>query len=161
MPAGRPKGTFKGLHPCRVNGKMTKTYQAWQSMIARCHGNHPASRYYKGRGIAVCAQWRDKATGYDCFVADVGVAPPKHWIDRIDNDGDYEPGNVRWVTPKESAGNRRQGGGANAQPMSLSSICGALGVSYPRVYQRMKLWNWTIYEAFKEKMPTQDALDAS
>lgn len=144
---GRPSGQFKYTHPVRINGKVTKTYQAWQSMNARCYGNHPASKHYKARGIKVCDRWRG-AQGYQHFLDDIGIAPEGLWLDRIDNDGNYEPNNVRWTTTKISAMNRHQGGGKNKQPMSLMSICEALGKPYARIYQRIKLHNWTYLEAF-------------
>lgn len=75
----------------------------WSSMRKRC--NNPNDQYYKsygGRGITVCAQW---AT-FDVFVEDAGPRPSvRHTLDRIDNDGNYEPGNVRWVTEAEQHSN--------------------------------------------------------
>ena len=148
MPAGRPHGTFKRLHPTRINGKVTKTYHAWQGMIARCHNPNAANfRHYGANGIAVCAEWRDKAAGYDNFVQAVGVAPVGLWLDRIDNARGYEPGNVHWVTPRQSASNRRQGGKLNIDPTSLRQRSIAAGLAYHVVYQRVKLRGWTAEKA--------------
>jgi hypothetical protein len=58
---------------------------------------------YGGRGIGIHEPWLDLAT----FLRDVGERPPRHSLDRIDNDGNYEPGNVHWATPAEQAKNRR------------------------------------------------------
>lgn len=80
-------------------------YQAWSAMRSRClnpnHSNYPD---YGGRGITVCDRWRDS---FVAFYEDVGRRPPGHSLDRIDNDGNYEPGNVRWATAQEQAMNRR------------------------------------------------------
>lgn len=83
----------------------TPEYAAWLNMIQRCT-NPKATRYgrYGGRGIAICEQWLES---FDAFYADVGPRPSKHHsIDRINNDGNYEPGNVRWATGAEQQRNR-------------------------------------------------------
>jgi hypothetical protein len=81
-------------------------YLTWRNMINRCHKpNCPQYRYYGARGIEVCEKWR---FDFWQFVAD---APPKpdcrHSIDRINNDGHYEPGNIRWATQIEQYLNSR------------------------------------------------------
>jgi hypothetical protein len=85
--------------------RITAEYRVWKSMMTRCH-NEKAINYadYGGRGIAVCARWRS----YESFLHDVGRRPSAmHELDRIDNDGNYEPGNVRWSTRSEQAQNKR------------------------------------------------------
>jgi lambda repressor-like predicted transcriptional regulator len=81
-------------------------YIVWVGMIQRCH-NPKGTGYsdYGARGIKVCARWR---RSYAHFLEDAGRQPsPKHSIDRINNDGNYEPGNVRWALPAVQARNRR------------------------------------------------------
>src|SRR5262245_37464914 len=75
-------------------------------MIARCENQRNASfAHYGGRGIKVCSQWRQD---YRDFLHDLGRKPSSaHSLDRINNDGNYEPGNVRWATAKQQANNRR------------------------------------------------------
>jgi hypothetical protein len=74
-------------------------------MRQRCRNpRHHAWASYGGRGIAICAAW----DCYDTFVADMGVRPSlDHSIDRINNDGDYEPGNCRWATRSEQRRNQQ------------------------------------------------------
>jgi hypothetical protein len=74
-------------------------------MIERCYDNN-CEKYprYGGRGIKVCDQWK---TSFETFLKDVGLSPGKGYsIDRINNDGDYEPTNVKWSTRKEQQRNR-------------------------------------------------------
>ena len=81
-------------------------YDTYRSVLKRCY--NPSQKHYKnygGRGISVCQRWLD---GYENFLADVGRKPgPRYSLDRINNNGDYEPGNVHWATPKQQGRNRR------------------------------------------------------
>jgi hypothetical protein len=80
--------------------------RVWYDMIRRCTDTRAINwKYYGGRGIEVCGRWRES---FDAFYEDVGPRPAEFYtLDRINNDGNYEPGNCRWATRKEQQANTR------------------------------------------------------
>lgn len=87
------------------HSKTHPLYKTWQGMRSRCNTLSDGQySYYGGRGIKVCARWDNFAT----FLSDVGEKPSsEHSLDRIDNNGNYEPGNIRWATKREQLFNQR------------------------------------------------------
>jgi hypothetical protein len=84
-------------------------YNRHGKMMVRCYNpDYREFRYYGGRGITVYAEWHNLVTFCDWLDANLGPCPPGFSLDRIDNDGNYEPGNVRWASASEQSYNRRR-----------------------------------------------------
>lgn len=139
-------------HGGRV-GKGTKEWFAWARMIARC--KYPCvERYarYGGRGIKVCEQW---AESFPQFLQDVGEAPsPEHQLDRIDNDGNYEPGNVRWATRSENVRNS-----SKARYLELDGVrktigdwAAELGINRQTIQMRLDSYGWPVEKALRKEV---------
>jgi hypothetical protein len=106
-------------------------------MIQRC--TNPARRGYPsygGRGIVVCERWRD----FPSFLADMGARPAGKTLDRINNDGNYEPGNCRWATQREQCANTRSNKNftINGVTKNQSEWCREFGVPVGTFRSRMK-----------------------
>lgn len=102
-------GVVKGTATRQANAKGNHgrpEYAVWSAMTQRClNPRNKAYHRYGGRGVRVCKSWQGRG-GFERFLADVGPRPSmQHSIDRIDNDGHYEPGNVRWATTAEQNAN--------------------------------------------------------
>lgn len=95
---------IKSIHGHQEGGTKTPTYLSWDNMIQRCtNPNRDCYADYGGRGISVCDEWRS----FSNFLADMGERPEGTSIDRINNDGDYEPSNCRWATRSQQNNNQR------------------------------------------------------
>lgn len=123
------------------NMSRTSTHLAWQAMLYRCtNPNSDCFHNYGGRGISVCDRWKSFANFFD----DMGVCPPQRSIDRINNDGNYEPGNCRWATIKEQSNNRRTNRFMllDGRRMTVAQWAEEMGICRETLYQRLsKGWS--------------------
>jgi hypothetical protein len=107
-------------------------------MNIRCYNrNSPDYPLYGGRGVTVCAEWRES---FPQFLLDMGTRPSQtHSLDRIDSNGNYEPGNCRWATPTEQVRGRRKALHATIKGERLPLIVWAqlTGTPYPTLVARM------------------------
>lgn len=139
--AARDKATKHGLSE-------TSLYKTWLSMRGRCH--RPTEKYYScygGRGISVCDEWR---RDFQAFAAYIGVKPtPVHSIDRIDNNGNYEPGNVKWSTKSEQARNRRSSTAIefNGEVKTLTEWAESTGIHPFTIHTRIRKMGWSVEKA--------------
>lgn len=140
MTSGHTKscGCIKGEALATHRGKGTPTHNTWCAMKQRC--NYPGSEQYAaygGRGISVCQRWNDS---FEAFLADMGERPEGMTIERIDSDGNYEPGNCRWATDSEQARNRRSTLLVERDGVTkcVKDWCDELGLHPDKVYGRIR-----------------------
>lgn len=138
-------------HSRSNDGRPTKTFTAWVNMIQRCYNeSHKSFHRYGGRGIKVCERWKDS---FENFLEDMGESPDGLQLDRKDVDGDYEPDNCRWVTPKVNANNR----GNNTliehdgRTQTVSEWAREIGISKQALLYRLNN-GWSVSEALSMKL---------
>lgn len=122
-------------------------WRVWHNMVRRCTDpNLSHYKHYGGRGIRVCERWNNYAN----FIADMGHRPtPTHSLDRIDNDGDYEPSNCRWATPEEQVRNRSDNVWVefDGRRRKLIELCDKYGIKPRLVRDRMRKYGWPLEKA--------------
>jgi hypothetical protein len=132
----------------RTHGQsLTPLYRRWWGVIQRTtNANVPAYRHYGGRGIGVCERW----TSFENFAADMGPTfSPELTLERIDVDGNYEPGNCRWATWTEQGRNRRNNRFLefHGHTKPVSEWCELLGLKFSTVAQRLDRLGWPVERA--------------
>jgi len=125
--------------------KHSREYRIWQSMKKRCFNkNDKDYKNYGERGITVHNKWAE-SHDFPNFYEYMGLCPPGHTLERIDNDGNYEPGNVRWATPKEQARNTRKNRilEFNGQKKCVAEWAEELGINNYVIFNRLNL-GWPV-----------------
>ena len=139
------------LHPMYRHGECvgtrTKEWRTWNGMHRRCRypSMHRYNRY-GGRGISVCARWGV----YENFLADMGRAPSEdHQLDRIDNDGNYEPSNCRWTTRSEQIRNSTKARKIEfrGKMKTIGDWSSELGINRQTLQMRLDHYGWSIEKA--------------
>lgn len=126
-------------HGMTSRGNMPSEYSVWRGIKTRCL--NPKTRHYSrygGRGIKICDEWKND---FEAFYKSVGPRPSKHHtIDRIDNDGDYEPSNVRWATSMQQGRNKSTNVMVemNGRMVTLAEVSQETGIGYSTLYYRLK-----------------------
>src|SRR6267142_913196 len=124
-------------HGQNTRAGVSPIYRTWVNMTARCKYSYKENYHrYGGRGITVCDRWKR----FENFWADMGDRPPGRTLDRINNDGNYEPGNCRWATPQEQMANRGLVTGRRfltyrGRTQSLAAWSRELGFDYQAMYR--------------------------
>ena len=126
------------------------TYISWHGLKTRCY-NQRDEHYarYGARGIRVCERWR---RSFKNFLADMGERPDGMTVERIDNDGHYEPDNCRWATPEEQSNNRQVTRllTFNGKTQSISMWAREVHMSYNTLFHRVVHRNWGTEKALTE-----------
>ncbi len=137
---GRAVGAMT-THGHARGGGCSPEYSAWCAMVQRCTVVTTAGyENYGGRGIAVCDRWRES---FEAFLADMGKrTSPRHSLDRINNDGNYEPGNCRWATAQEQRRNTRQNRVVEFRGESMPLVAWAerIGIHPATLKTRLDAW---------------------
>jgi hypothetical protein len=128
----------------------TRIYEIWRSAIGRCH--HPKATgygYYGAKGISVCQEWRES---FEAFHRDMGeLYFDKADLDRIDNEGNYNKENCRWITHHENTKNRRDTVRIilNGNVKCLKEACEDIGICPTTVKYRMRVYGLSAQESFE------------
>ena len=137
------KATAKITHGYTVGRQRPPEYNSWAAAKGRVFNpRNYAFADYGGRGITMDPLW---AASFAAFRAYIGPRPAGMSLDRIDNNGNYEPGNVRWATKERQARNKRTS--LKVGSLSLKALTDSYGVGYKRVHARMSEKGETAHQA--------------
>ena len=141
----RLKGNWRHGHAQKRTG--SRTYHSWRSMMMRCYYEKcDGYKYWGGRGITVCERWHDFAN----FLADMGEKPWGCSLDRINNNGNYEPSNCRWSSVSEQANNKRSSRllSLDGRTQTMEQWAKELGVRSHAIAKRLRR-GWPVEQALR------------
>lgn len=142
----RPKSVHKNTKHGYAAGRIAKVYRVWCTMKERCQNpNHDHYKDYGGRGIRVCDRWQ----GFQNFISDMGDRPEGLTLERINNDGNYEPLNCKWATRAEQGANKRSNVkidcfGITKTQKQVSAMIGITNVTCAARIKKLKAANMPI-----------------
>ena len=135
----------------------SRAYNIWVHMRGRCENpNHHAFAYYGGRGITLCERW----SVFENFYADMGEPPPRHTIERMDNDKGYEPGNCRWATRAEQSRNTSRNRRLTHAGVTLtvSQWAARVGINEQTIASRLDDSGWSVADALTRPVSRKSTL---
>ncbi len=130
-------GNNTRTHGHTANGKFSKEYASWNGAKSRCFRKKDAMfKNYGARGITMCGQWKKS---FESFLKDMGNCPDGMTLDRINNDGNYEPGNCRWATRTEQNNNKRNNHRISfgGKAMTISEWATNIGINQKTIWKRI------------------------
>ena len=131
----------------------TRLYKIWLGIKKRClNKNCSRYKYYGGRGINICNEWKDDFKSFSNWAQQNGYTDELS-IDRIDVNGNYSPENCRWSTKEQQSNNTRSNKYLEYKGIkhSMSEWCKLLGLNYYKIRSRISSYHWSVEEAFERK----------
>lgn len=129
-------------------------FRIWKAVLRRCYSPKDKCYHdYGGRGICVCEEWKSDYFAFKRWAESSGYKNNLS-IERIDNDGNYEPSNCRWATPKEQANNRRSNHLVNGfgETKNIGQWAEALNVPYNNLYNNLQRHDWSLEKVVRDIM---------
>jgi len=144
------QGRLNSTHGQATHGAQSITYRLWRGLKNRAVNGLNHDKRYSRNGIGMYPEWVDDFVAFDTWItANLGIRPEGYQLDRINNDGWYEPGNLRWATRSEQARNRRNTWKTSfmGEVTPVVCLCEIFGLAYDTVLKRVKTQGWTLADA--------------
>lgn len=133
-------------HNTKHGGRGSPEYPVWASMHQRCiNPNVNGYENYGGRGVSVCERWKSFAN----FLEDMGPRPKGATLERVENNGNYEPSNCRWATREEQGNNKRSNRSLTykGRTLTVAGWARLTGIRSSTIRQRLDYYGWSVADA--------------